>query len=220
MKAVQVINLNKVIRNHQILKNINLSLDKGKIYGFFGRNGSGKTMLFRSICGLIKPTSGEIITFDKKLGVDISFPESLGVIIESVGLWPQYTGFFNLKLLASIKNIISDEDIKNSIKRVGLDSDGKKIYKKYSLGMKQRLGIAQAIMEKPDLIILDEPTNALDEDGIILVRNILREERDRGATILIASHNKEDIDLLSDEKFKMDNGVLNYCTKEVGINEE
>ncbi len=208
MEAIRLVNLNKVIRKHPILKDINLSLDKGKIYGFFGRNGSGKTMLFRAISGLIKPTSGEVYIFGKKLGSDISFPESLGIIIESVGFWPQFTGFENLKILASIKSKISGEQITKAIKKVGLDPEDKRLYSKYSLGMKQRLGIAQAIMEEPDLIILDEPTSSLDEEGVQLIRQILIEEKKRGATILISSHNKEDIDFLSDEKFKMDNGRL------------
>jgi len=171
-------------------------------------------MLFRAICGLIKPTSGTIYVLGKKLGKDISFPESLGIIIESVGFWPHYTGFQNLRFLAAIKNIITDIEIKRAIERVGLDPNDKRPYSKYSLGMKQRLGIAQAIMEKPDLIILDEPTNALDEDGISLIRNILIEEKKRGATILIASHNKDDIELLSDCKFKMEQGCVTVFSKE------
>lgn len=219
MEAVRLVNLNKVIKKHPILKDINLSLAKGKIYGFFGRNGSGKTMLFRAISGLIKPTSGEVYVFDKKLGSDISFPESLGIIIESVGFWPQFTGFENLKILASIKSKISNEQITKAIKKVGLDPKDKRLYSKYSLGMKQRLGIAQAIMEEPDLIILDEPTSSLDEEGVQLIRQILIEEKKRGATILIASHNKEDIDLLSDEKFKMDNGRLYHLQGEDNLNE-
>ncbi|QIB26967.1 ABC transporter ATP-binding protein [Caloranaerobacter azorensis] len=206
MKAVEIRHLTKIIGDKTILDDVNLELEKGKIYGFHGRNGSGKTMLFRAISGLIKPTHGDVIVFGKKIGKDISFPESLGLIIENVGLWNQWTGFQNLKFLASIKNIISDEEIKSAIKRVGLDPEDKRPYKKYSLGMKQRIGIAQAIMEKPELIILDEPTNSLDTDGVKLVRNILLEEKERGATILIASHIKEDIDMLCDCKFKVDNG--------------
>ncbi|ADD02080.1 MULTISPECIES: ABC transporter ATP-binding protein [Thermoanaerobacter] len=206
MIAVKIHNLTKIIGGKTILDNINLELEKGKIYGFFGRNASGKTMLFRAICGLIRPTRGEVKVFGKKIGEDVSFPESLGLIIENVGFWEQWTGFQNLKFLASIKNIITDEDIKTAIKRVGLDPNDKRPYKKYSLGMKQRLGIAQAIMEKPQLLVLDEPTNSLDEEGIKLVRNILLEEKERGATILIASHIKEDIEILSDEKFKVEAG--------------
>ncbi|PHO07991.1 multidrug ABC transporter ATP-binding protein [Thermoanaerobacterium thermosaccharolyticum] len=208
MGYLEVTNLSKNIGQNEILKNINLNLEKGTIYGFFGRNGSGKTMLFRALCGLIKPTSGTITINNKVLHRDISFPESIGVIIESPGFWDHYTGFENLKVLSSIKNIIGDEDIRKSIKRVGLDPDDRRIYKKYSLGMKQRLAIAQAIMERPDIIILDEPTNSLDENGVQLVREILLEEKKRGALILIASHNKDDIDILSDVKYKVDNGSV------------
>src|SRR5690606_30059424 len=184
LEDIKVTGLSKVIKEKEVLKDINLSMERGRIYGFYGRNGSGKTMLCRAVCGLIKATSGDIYNFGKKLGKDSSFPEILGLIIESVAFWPQYTGIQNLKFLASIKNIISDDEIKEAIKSVGLDPDDKKIYKKYSLGMKQRLGIAQAIMEKPDLIVLDEPTNALDSEGVSLVRNILLKERDRGAVIM------------------------------------
>jgi len=215
MMAVEIYHLTKIIKGRTILDDITLELERGKIYGFFGRNASGKTMLFRAICGLIKPTRGEVRVFGKRIGVDVSFPESLGLIIENVGFWEQWTGFQNLKFLASIKNIITDEDIRAAIRRVGLDPDDKRIYGKYSLGMKQRLGIAQAIMEKPQLIVLDEPTNSLDEEGVGLVRNILLEEKERGATILIASHIKEDIDLLCDEKFKVEAGRIYPAGSEV-----
>ncbi len=210
MSFIEINNLTKIIKGKCVLNNISLELEQGKIHGFFGRNGSGKTMLFRAVCGLIKPTSGEISVQKKKLHQDISFPQSLGVLIETPGFWSAYTGFENLKLLASIKNEIDTQEIKNSILRVGLDPNMKSPYKKYSLGMKQRLGIAQAIMEKPDLIVLDEPTNALDEEAVTMVRNILIEEKQRGATILIASHNKEDINLLSDHKYYMNDGSLSY----------
>lgn len=208
MKTVEIIHLYKRIGKREILSDICAELESGKIYGFFGRNGSGKTMLFRAVCGLIKPTSGEVRIHGQVLHKDRSFPESVGVIIESPGFWEYYTGFQNLKQLASIKRKISDQQIKESIQRVGLDPEDDRVYKKYSLGMKQRLAIAQAIMEEPDLLVLDEPTNALDEEGVELVRNILLEEKKRGATILIASHNKEDIELLSDEKFRISNGRL------------
>ncbi|WP_088225750.1 ATP-binding cassette domain-containing protein [Desulfosporosinus sp. FKB] len=208
MSYLEVVNLCKEFKGQPILQNINLSLEKGKIYGFFGRNASGKTMLFRAISGLIKPTEGYIMIDKKILHKDMSFPNSIGVIIENPGFWDYYTGLENLKILASIKRIISVKDIKLSMNRVGLDPEDKRTFKKYSLGMKQRLGIAQAIMEKPELIVLDEPTNALDEQGINLVRTILLEEKNRGALVLIASHNKEDIELLSDTKYKMDSGRL------------
>lgn len=208
MNYIEIKNLNKTINEVQVLKNINLSLEKNKIYGFLGHNGSGKTMLFRAICGLIKGTSGTISVDNKILHKDISFPENLGVIIESPGFWEQYTGFENLKNLALIQNKITDNEIKESLIRVGLAPKDKRLYKKYSLGMKQKLAIAQAIMEKPKLLILDEPTNALDEESVENVRKILLEEKKRGATILIASHNKDDIEILSDFKFKISNGEI------------
>lgn len=208
MSYIEVINLWKTFKHHEVLKDINLSLEKGKIYGFLGRNASGKTMLFRAICGLIKPTQGQVIIDNKVLHKDISFPPSVGVIIESPGFWDYYTGFENLKILSSIKGLITDNEITSAIMKVGLNPSDKRTFKKYSLGMKQRLGIAQAIMEKPDLIVLDEPTNALDEEGVRIVRKILIEEKERGALILVASHNKEDIELLSSTKFKIDNGKI------------
>lgn len=208
LKAIEIIQIEKKIKGSIILDNISLSLEKGQIYGFWGRNGSGKTMLFRAISGLINVDKGQIIVFGKTLHKEISFPESMGVIIESPSFWNDYTGFNNLKVLASIKNLISDNEIKDALIRVGLDPKDSRSVRKYSLGMKQRLGIAQAIMEKPDLIILDEPTNALDDDGIVQIRNILLEEKKRGATILIASHNKDDLKILADYSYKMSDGKL------------
>lgn len=208
MKSVEIEDMSKQIRKKTVLSHINLSLEAGSANGFYGRNGSGKSMLFRAISGLIHPTEGTVRIFGKKIGEDISFPESMGLVIESVGFWPYYTGFENLKILASIKNIISDGDICSAIERVGLDPEDKRTYAKYSLGMKQRLGIAQAVMEKPNLILLDEPTNALDEHGVELIRNVVKEEVDRGATVLIASHNKEDLSILCSRFFKMSDGCL------------
>jgi ABC-2 type transport system ATP-binding protein len=208
MGFIQVENYSKVIRKQVVLDNINLNLEQGKIYGFVGSNGSGKTMLFRAICGLIKPTKGSIKIQREILHKDISFPRDVGVIIESPGFWDHLTGFENLKLLSNIKNTIGDEDIKLALERVGLKANDDREYKKYSLGMKQRLAMAQAIMESPNLLILDEPTNALDEDGVELIRNIILEENKRGATVLIASHNKEDINTLVHKSFKMMDGRL------------
>jgi len=205
---IEIRNLSKKIKGQAVLSNIHLQLDRGKIYGFQGRNGSGKTMLFRAICGLILPTEGEISVGGQKMGEDVSFPPSLGVLIEQPGFLGGYTGFRNLQLLASIKGKIDDQAIREAIRRVGLDPEDRRKYRKYSLGMKQRLGIAQAIMEDPDLIVLDEPTNAIDEDGVHLVKELLFELRDKGKTILIASHLKEELDLLVDEKFIMSNGTI------------
>ena len=208
MTAVKIENMTKIIKGKTILSNINLTLESGGVYGFYGHNGSGKSMLFRAIAGLIRPTEGTVTVFGKKIGEEVSFPESMGLVIESVGFWPYYTGFENLKTLASIQHKISDDEVKQAIRRVGLDPDDKRTYRKYSLGMKQRLGIAQAVMEKPDLLLLDEPTNALDEDGIAQIRKLIQEEQERGATVLIASHNKEDLALLCGKFYQMNDGEL------------
>lgn len=205
---LQVNNLEKKIKNNVVLYDINLQLHKGKIYGFRGRNGSGKTMLFRAICGLIRPTNGTIIIDQKKLGEEISFPESVGVLIEYPGFLADLTGFKNLKMIAEINNQIDESEIKEMITKVGLDPEDKRKFKKYSLGMKQRLGIAQALMEEPELLILDEPLNALDSGGIDLVKNLLIEMREKNKLILIASHDKEALELLSDEIFTIENGKI------------
>lgn len=206
---VKIENLSKIIKNKVILKDINLSLEKGKIYGIIGRNGSGKSMLFKTIAGLVIPTSGKIEVFGDVIGKNGTFPKDFGALIEYPGFLPQYTGFRNLKILASIKNIISHEDIKKAMTLVGLDYNEKKAVKKYSLGMKQRLGIAQAIMENPKFIILDEPMNGLDKSGVDDIRNLLKLLKDKGVTILLASHNSDDINILCVDVYEMDNGYLN-----------
>jgi len=206
MSYIELKNVSKVVKDSKILDSISLSLEKGKIYGFLGSNGSGKTMLFRTISGLIRPTSGEVSINDKVIGKEIDFPESCGITIENTGFWNDQTGFDNLKNIASIKNIVDDRAIMESMQRIGLNPQDKRKFRKYSLGMKQKLALVQAFMESQDLIILDEPTNSLDEESAIRVRNILREERSRGATILIASHISEDIDRLADKRFKVDLG--------------
>lgn len=208
MTTITVSNLSKIIKKREVLKNINYTFCSGKAYGLYGRNGSGKTMLLRALSGLIYPTGGTIYIDDKKLHDDISFPPSIGIIIENTNLLPQYDAFTNLKIIAKIKKVASDEDIRHSIDRVGLDSYSKLKVKNFSLGMKQRLSIAQAIFEKPDIIMLDEPTNAIDEKGITIVRNLILEEKRRGAIIIIASHNKEDLAVLADEKISMSNGEI------------
>ncbi|MGX9161939.1 ATP-binding cassette domain-containing protein [Priestia megaterium] len=208
MTTIIASNLSKKIKKQYVLKDINYTFDTGMVYGLYGRNGSGKTMLLRALSGLIRPSEGSILIDNKKLHEDISFPPSIGVIIENTSLLPQYDAFTNLKILAKIKNIASDEDIKEAIKRVGLDPLSKLKVKKFSLGMKQRLSIAQAIFEKPDIILLDEPTNAIDEEGITSIRNLLLKEKDRGATIVIASHNKEDLTILADKKIIMNSGEI------------
>lgn len=218
---VEVKNLTKFIKGREILLNINLNLDKGKIYGFMGKNGSGKTMLFRSICGLIKPSEGEIIIDGKVLGKNISFPQSVGVLIEYPGFLPNLTGFGNLKYLADIKGEIGKEQIESVLGRVGLDKNDMRKFKRYSLGMKQRLGIAQAIMENPELIILDEPTNALDIDGIKLINNIIVDLKKQNKIILIASHDKEELELISDEIYMVDGGkIISHIVLKENISNE
>ena len=212
MHNVVLMNVSKTIGHDDVLKNISATFESGKIYGIFGRNGSGKTMLFRAICGLIKITTGEIYFNDFKLHRDVSYAPNVGVIIETPSFWKQFSGFENLKMLAAIQGKITDVEIAESLQRVGLDPNDKRPVKKYSLGMKQRLAIAQGIMEKPDLIVFDEPTNALDEEAIKLLRQILIEEKARGAIVLIASHNKDDIRLLSDVFMKMESGRLSEVT--------
>lgn len=206
MNGIELKDVNKKIRGNSVLLDINLTLEQERIYGFYGRNASGKTMLFRAISGLIKPDSGTIKVFDEEIGKDISFPSNMGLIIENVALWNNLTGYENLKLLAGIRNLIDDKEINNALERVGLEPDDKRRYKSYSLGMKQKLAIAQAVMEKPRLIILDEPTNSLDESSVANFYKLITEERNRGATCLICSHQKDDIKLLSDEVYIMDSG--------------
>lgn len=200
--------IHKTIRKKVILSNVSLCLKSGNVYGFVGRNGSGKTMLFRALSGLMKIDSGSIVWEGKTLHKDFSVLPSLGIIIENAGLYPNFTGIQNLTYLANLTKKIGQEEIIRAITRVGLDPQDKRLYGKYSLGMKQRLAIAQAIMEKPDVIMLDEPTNALDEGGVAEIRKVILEEKERGALILMASHNKEDIQVLADEWYKVENGQV------------
>lgn len=208
MAELIIHNLSKVIRDATVLNNISLEMEAGKVYGLRGKNGSGKTMLMRAICGLIVPTEGEIVIGGEQLGKDISFPRSVGALIENPAFIPTYTGLKNLQILASIQGRIGDERIRETLVQVGLDPDDKRKYKKYSLGMKQRLGIAAAIMENPRLVVLDEPINALDEKGVELVRGILQELKAAGSLIIVACHDREELDALSDEIFVLEDGKL------------
>lgn len=203
-----VTNISKKIKRNVILSNISLHLKSGNIYGFVGPNASGKTMLFRALSGLMKVDSGEIRLDEKVLKKDIDILPNLGIILENAWLYPEFTGMENLEMLAKVNKKVQREEIENTIRRVGLNPADKRLYRKYSLGMKQRIVIAQAIMEQPDILMLDEPTNALDENGIDKIRHIILEEKERGALILIASHNKEDITLLADQVFYINNGSL------------
>ena len=207
---IQIKNLNLIIKNKKILENINVSFKQGQIHGLIGRNGSGKTMLMKCICGFVKPSSGKIIVNNQIIGKDCDFPKNVGIIIETPNFIPYYSGFKNLKLLADLNNKISNEDIKKSMERVGLNPNLKLHIRKYSLGMRQRLGLAQAIMENPDILILDEPTNALDKDGVADIRTYLKELKEEGKTIVIASHSTEDIDTLCDTVHEMDKGIISF----------
>ena len=208
MTEIAIQNLSKTIKGNAVIQDISMNLKSGVIYGFKGINGSGKTMLMRLICGLIRPTEGEIRINGKTLGKDLSFPESIGVFLENPAFLDSYSGFQNLKILASIKSVATDEDIRATLSRVGLSPNDKKKYRKYSLGMKQRLGIAAAIMEKPDIVILDEPTNSLDADGVTLVKQIVQEEKVRGALVILSCHDGELLKGLSDEIFLLECGHL------------
>lgn len=205
---IEIKNLNLTIQNKQILKDINLSFENGKIYGLVGRNGCGKTMLMKCICGFIKPTSGEVVCDGKVIGKDMDYLQGAGVIIETPVFIPYYSGFKNLKILSSIKKRICDEEIRQTMMICGLNPELKLSVRKYSLGMRQRLAIAQAIMEEPSVLILDEPLNGLDSDGVCEIRNLLLNFKDEGRLILLASHNHEDVKILCDEVLQMDKGRI------------
>jgi len=207
MTILEIRNLHKKIKGRELLKNITLVIDKPGTYGIVGRNGSGKSLLFKTIAGLFVPTSGTVKVFDEIIGHG-NFPKSFGALLDTPGFLTQYSGFQNLKILASIQNKISDKDIEHVLTLVGLDFNDKGPVRKYSLGMRQRLGIAQAIMEKPKLLLLDEPMNGLDEFGVAEMREMIGNFRKQDITILLASHNPEDISLLCDEVYKMDAGEL------------
>ncbi|SFR56691.1 ATP-binding cassette domain-containing protein [Anaeromicropila populeti] len=206
-----IIEINDVslqIKNTSILNNINIHFEQGKIHGLVGRNGSGKTVLMKCICGFIRINQGEIIVDKKKIGKDVDFPEDIGFIIETPGFIPYYSGYKNLMLLAGLRNKAGKEEVKTALSAVGLDYNLKRMVKKYSLGMRQRLGIAQAIMEKPSILILDEPFNGLDKEGVQDMRKYFLRLKELGTTILMCSHSSEDINILCDTVAEMDKGIL------------
>lgn len=209
--VIRVEHLTKVIQDNRVIEDVSLFMESGKIYGLKGYNGSGKTMLMRLVCGLVKPTEGQIWINNKQLGKNIDFPECTGILIENPAFLNYYTGFRNLKILAELKGGITQKEIDSVLERVGLDPQDKRKYGKYSLGMKQRLGIAAAIMGSPDLLILDEPFNALDESGIEILKQILKEERERGALILLSCHNDEYLNELVDTRFVIEHGRIAEC---------
>ena len=208
MINIEIKNVTKTIHKQTVIREVSASMESGKIYGFQGINGSGKTMLMRLISGLIRPTEGSIEINGKVLGRDITFPESIGLFLEKPAFLGSYSGFQNLKMLASIQNRIDDTRIRDTLSAVGLDPDDGKKYRKYSLGMKQRLGIAAAIVEEPELVILDEAVNALDTDGIELLKNILVSQRERGALVIISCHDLSILQKMSDEILLLESGRI------------
>ena len=205
---IELKNITKRFKDETIIDEINLQLYDNKIYGFVGRNGSGKSVLFKIICGYIRVDEGQVKVGDRVIGDDLEFPDNLGALIENPGFLWYETGMDNLKYLAEIRNKVTIREIEDTMRLVGLDPKSRKRVGKYSLGMKQRLGIAQAIMEKPDILVLDEPMNGLDDTGVELIRKVILNYRKKGTVILIASHNKEDIEVLCDEVFILNGGKI------------
>ena len=216
MTTIELKNVYKTIHKKPVIQDISVLMQSGKVYGFQGINGSGKTMLMRLISGLIRTTQGQIIINGKTLGKDITFPESIGLFLENPTFLDEYSGFRNLKMLASIQNKISDDKIHETIELVGLDPAEKKKYRKYSLGMKQRLGIAAAIMENPDIVIMDEPTNSIDVNGIELIKTIIAAQKERGALVIVSCHDLPLLQAMSDEILLLESGraINHLVTKE------
>jgi len=209
MKSIiKLENLSKSFGEDLVLKSVNREFEEGKIHGIVGNNGSGKTVMMKCVCGFLQPSQGRVFVNYKQVGKEVDFPENMGIIIETPGFLPNLSGLKNLELLASLQRRIHKEIIRQTIRRVGLDPDMKKPVGKYSLGMRQRLGIAQAIMEDPSLLVLDEPFNGLDKNGTGQMRTLIKDLREQGKTILLASHNQIDIDELCDTVCEMDAGVM------------
>lgn len=205
---IRVEALSKKLKGRMVLDGISLEMNSGKVYGFRGTNGSGKTMLMRAIAGLIIPTSGRVIIDDRIICKDIDFAQNMGLMIENPAFVNNYTGYENLKLIADIKKLVGDAEIRSCLERVGLDPDDKRTFKKYSLGMKQKLGIACAILENPKLLILDEPFNALDEAGCQVVRDIIADYKKKGGLVIVSCHDRAQLDNLADVIFELYEGKL------------
>jgi len=206
--CIEVRNVSKSFGEEKVLKNVSHAFEKGKIHGIVGNNGSGKTVLMKCICGFLRPDTGEIFVNHKQVGQETDFPEDIGIIIETPGFLPHLSGFQNLKILASLQKKANNHTIRAVMEHVGLDPDMRKPVGKYSLGMRQRLGLAQALMEDPGLLILDEPLNGLDKHGAQHIRNVIKGLREEGKTVILASHNQIDIDELCDTVCEMDAGIL------------
>lgn len=205
---IELERIRKSFGREEILKELTWQVEEGAVYGIVGNNGSGKTVLMKCICGFLPVTSGMVRVGGRVIGLETDFPESLGVIIETPGFLMNLSGKRNLEILADLKKQIQEREIIRTMKQVGLDPELKKPVARYSLGMRQRLGIAQAIMEDPRLLVLDEPFNGLDRNGTREIREILLDQKKHGKTILLASHNREDIRILCDRVFEMDGGVM------------
>lgn len=216
MNTIEIKGVNKHFKDNHVLRDITVSFEGGKIYGLVGRNGTGKTVLMKLICGLAGPTEGEIWVEGRDIAADSSIPGSIGAIIEVPGFLPDISGFSNLKYLARLRNRIGNREIAEAMTALGLDPRNKKRVGKYSLGMRQRLGIAQAIMENPNILLLDEPMNGLDSRGVEDVKRLLLELREQGKTIILASHHMEDINELCDCAFRIENGRLSPYKDNVG----
>ncbi|GFI45885.1 ABC transporter ATP-binding protein NatA [Lachnospiraceae bacterium] len=201
-------NVTKAFGGQEVLKTVCVKFEMGKIYGIVGRNGSGKTVLLKCICGLLYPSTGTVTVGGKVVGKDVDYPENVGFIIETPGFLPRYSGLKNLKYLAAVRGKVKKDEIRKYMELVGLNPDDKKHVGNYSLGMRQRLGIAQALMENPDILILDEPMNALDNNGVEEMRTILLKMKEQGKLIIIASHVRDDIDILCDEVYGIDAGIM------------
>lgn len=208
MAKIEVQGLTRAFKGVQVVKQVDLTLESGHLYGLMGRNGSGKTVLMKMICGFLAPTEGRVLVDGKQVGKDVDFAPNTGAIIETPSFLNHLSGFANLKNLAAIQRKIGVQEIRRVMEQVGLDPDSPKRVGKYSRGMRQRLGIAQAIMEDPDILILDEPMNGLDKEGVADMKKLFLELRDRGKLILLASHIQGDLEDLCEEVFEMDQGVL------------
>ncbi len=205
---IEIEHVTKRFKEDIVLHDVSVAMERGKVYGFSGNNGSGKTVLMKCICGFLPVSEGKVRVNGKVVGREIDFPESIGVIIETPGFLTNLTGVRNLEILAALRGKIGRKEIEQAVRKAGLDPSLKKAVSKYSLGMRQRLGIAQAIMEDPEFLILDEPFNGLDKHGVADIRNLLLDLKEQGKTIILASHNSEDIRILCDKVFEMDGGRM------------
>lgn len=206
--VIKIENATKVIKDRTLLDGISLELPRGGVYGFMGINGSGKTMLFRAVAGLIHLSSGSVSVFGRRIGKDCDFPPNLGISLDSIGFWEDQSALWNLVFLASIRGEVGEPAARDALRRVGLDPDDTRKVSAFSMGMRQRLSIAQAVMESPELLILDEPTNALDVDGIGMVARLIHEERARGCTVLVSCHNEPQVETLFDRTYHLYEGRL------------